>query len=172
MAFNITPANYVYSTLPVCVLTFTVPEILSPGDMVKLTLSGFTTLRGVNYVSHVLPSLPYFNLTWYEGTQDLYLYLIHNHTALQYTVNLTHYLPLVLPPNGVNMDTITVGYHSHLNGHVAATTLSSVTHICGLYASSVVYLNPIPGQVSPVTLSFRPSSFDLMMGESNSSATL
>ena len=133
--------------------------------MIKLTLTGFSTVRGVNFVSHALPSVPYFNLTWYEATQDLYLYLTQNHTALHYTLNLTHFLPLVLPPLGVNMDTITVGYHSHLNGQVAATTLSSVTHICGLYGSTVQYLNPIPGQVSPVTLTFRPSSFNLMMGE-------
>ena len=133
--------------------------------MIKLTLSGFTTKQGVNYVSHALPSLPYFNMTWYEGTQDLYMYLTQNHSALQYTVNLTHYLPLVLPPHGVNINTITVGYHSHLNGQVDTNTLSSVTHICGLYGSTVQYLNPIPGQVSPVMLSFRPAGFNLMMGK-------
>ena len=134
--------------------------------MVKLNLAGFTTTKGKNVILHALPSLPYFNMSWFAGTQDLYMFMTENNvTRLDFKVNLTRYLPLELPDRGVDVNSVVLTYVTKLNGGVVDAPLSKVTSVCGIYGSTVQYLNPAQGQVSPVALSFRPGTFGLLVGD-------
>ena len=155
-----------YGAVTNVVFAFAVPEMLQEGDMVKLNLDGFITTIGKNVVLRALPSLPYFNLSWFAGTQDLYIFMTENNvTQLAFQVNLTRYLPLELPDRGVDVNTVVLSYLSKLNGGVTNAPLTRVTNVCGIYGSTVQYLNPVQGQVSAVALTFRPGTFGLLAGD-------
>jgi hypothetical protein len=116
---------------------------------------------------------PFLSLK-FSVTQDVVLQIpivVLNFTVvsatsrLLYSINVTSYVPLVLPNKGVGVGSVRLSLNSAINGVIASSPLSSVTSVCSIYASYVRYITPIVGINSGVEVEFISGGHDILEGD-------
>ena len=146
------------------ILEFAVPEILVVGDQISLILPGFQTAQS-SYSSSTMFGFPCFNYSWSTETSQFTVFVIRNTSALQYSFNLSTYVPFVLPNKGVNGSTVRVSTVSTNNGDVTYASVPLSLSVCSVYDASVLYVRAVAGMGSDVIISFTPG-FPLFVGDS------
>eukprot|EP01038_Epipyxis_sp_PR26KG_P005103 gene5103-7113_t len=151
------------------ILRFDVPELLTENDEILLKLYGFSFIRNgsINYfngtsgkysiISNTSITTSTFNMTWNPYKFEFKLVAVSDQQKTSHEINITKYIKLFIPEDGVGSSTISLSTTMKNNGNMSNIRIPFLTTICGVQPSEtfVDFLTKSPGLPSDIQLSLK-----------------
>lgn len=150
----------IHNSTAMILFAFDLPETLSIGDTISLAFYNFSSETSTASSIYTTNSLDVFKTTWNYSGNDSYslgiftVELAENTINQLFQINISDIVSLQIPSGGVTSDSVKLSSIMSQNGVLDAISIPFISKICGIEDLALQYLNPRPGAVSALTVSW------------------
>jgi len=142
------------------VLSFSVPELLSVGDVIAVTLPNFIINTAQRQLAGVIAP---FVLTSYDN--KIFLAVSQATMQLSFNVEMSRVFKMTIPDQGVTYGSAQISGWMATNGIISSYNIPQMNNICGFQKFSLDYVDRDPGQPSGINIEFEAGPTDLTVGD-------
>jgi hypothetical protein len=142
-------------------LSFSLPKVLTEGDMLSLHMPGFTLSEGDTDAG----SNADFEFSWDRNNSKLEMNVISNSSDLMFELALDTFIALKTPKQGVGSQSVSVTAMFRNSGEVQNTIIPVITHVCSDPSATVLFQTHHPAHPSAIQFDFTSGLDGLLAGD-------